>query len=79
MKRISDKKLPEWLVNRDVTTNDVTVNGKLTMTVFVSDGNGEKEEHKIELELKPTAGGQSSNATLTYSQPARPKKNRSAL
>jgi hypothetical protein len=25
------------------------------MTVFVSDGNGEKEEHKIELELKPTA------------------------
>ena len=79
MKRISDKKLPEWLVNRDVTTNDVTVNGKLTMTVFVSDGNGEKEEHKIELELTPTAGGQSGNATLIYSQPAMPEKNRSAL
>ena len=74
MKRISDKKLPESLVNRYVTTNDVRVNGKLTMTVFVSDGKAEKEEYKIELELKPTAGGQSSNATLTYSQPAMPKK-----
>ena len=41
MKRISDKKLPERLVNRDVN--------KLTMTVFVSDGKAEKEEHKIEL------------------------------
>jgi hypothetical protein len=49
MKRISDKKLPEWLVNRDVN--------KLTMTVFVSDGKAEKEKHKIELELKPSAGG----------------------
>jgi hypothetical protein len=66
MKRISDKKLPERLVNRDVN--------KLTMTVFVSDGKAEKEEHKIELELKPSAGGQSSNATLTYSQPAMPEK-----
>jgi len=71
MKRISDKKLPEWLVNRDVN--------KLTMTVFVSDGKAEKEEHKIELELKPNAGGQSNNATLTYSQPVMPEKNRSAL
>ena len=66
MKRISDKKLPERLVNRDVN--------KLTMTVFVSDGKAEKEEHKIELELKPNAGGQSNNATLTYSQPAMPEK-----
>jgi hypothetical protein len=41
MKRISDKKLTEWLVNRDVN--------KLTMTVFVSDGKAEMEEHKIEL------------------------------
>ena len=66
MKRISDKTLPEWLVNRDVN--------KLMMTVFVSNGKAEKEEHKIEFELKPSAGGQSSNATLTYSQPAMPEK-----
>jgi hypothetical protein len=79
MKRISDKKLPESLVNPYVTTNDVTVNGKLRMTVFVSDGKAEKEEHKIELELKPTAGGQSSNATLTYSHLRCRRKNRSAL
>jgi len=57
-----------------VTTNDVTVNGNLTRTMFVSDGKAEEEEHKIELEPKPIAGGKSSNATLTYSQPAMPKK-----
>ncbi len=47
---------------------------RISMTVFVSDAKAEEGEHKIELELKPIAGGKSSNATLTYSQPAMPKK-----
>ncbi len=48
------------------------------MTLLVSDGKAEEGQHKIEVELKSIADGKSSKATLTYSQPAMMKKNRSA-
>ena len=44
------------------------------MTLLVSDGKAEEGQHKIEVELKSIAGGKSSKATLTYSQPAMMKK-----
>lgn len=52
---------------RGVTTNDVTVNGALTMTVFATYLKEELLEHKVELEIKPGKGGKTSAVKLTYS------------
>lgn len=61
-----------------VSYNDSTINDKLTMTVYVSNLEGEEKEQKIELKLTPAKGGKSSDAILTYIQPAvssaRPEK-----
>jgi len=49
----------------NVTVNDVTINGALTMTVFLT--NREGPEQKLELTLKPSPDGKSSLATFEYS------------
>jgi len=53
-----------------VSYNDSTINDKLTMTVYVSNAEAEEKEQKIELKLTPAKGGKSSDAILTYAQPA---------
>ncbi len=52
---------------RGVTTNAVTVNGALTMTIFATYLNEEQLEHKVELEIKPGKGGKTGAVKLSYS------------
>ena len=49
----------------NVSVNDITINGALTMTVFLT--NREGPEQKLELTLKPSPDGKSSLATFEYS------------
>jgi hypothetical protein len=53
-------------VFRDVTINDTTINGALTVTVFATYLKEEQLEHKVELELRPAKGGKTSEVKLTY-------------
>lgn len=52
---------------RDVTTNEATVNGALTITASAKYLKEEQLEHKVELEVKPGKGGKASAVKLTYS------------
>lgn len=52
---------------RGVTTNDVTINGALTMTIFATYLKEEQLEHRVELEIKPGKGGKTSAVKLSYS------------
>ena len=49
----------------NVVVNDVTINGALTMTVFLT--NREGPGQKLELTLKPSLDGKNSLATFEYS------------
>jgi hypothetical protein len=53
-----------------VSSNDSTINDKLTMTIYVSNVEAGEKEQKIELKLTPAKGGKSSDAILTYIHPA---------
>ena len=48
------------------TTNDMTINGALTVIVFAAYLKDEQVEHKVELELKPSKGGKYSQAKVSY-------------
>ncbi len=52
---------------RGVTTNDVMINGALTMTVFATYLKEEHLEHRVELELKPAKGGKTTAVKFNYS------------
>jgi hypothetical protein len=58
---------------RGVTTNDVTINGALTMTVFISNLVDEQAEHRAEVEIKPAADGKDCEVTVNYSEPVAAK------
>ena len=51
---------------RGVTTNTMTINGALTLTVFASYLKDEEVEHEVEFELKPGKGGKTSEVTVNY-------------
>ena len=52
---------------RGVTTNDVMINGALTMTVFATYLKEEQLEHRVELELKPAKAGKTTTVKFNYS------------
>jgi hypothetical protein len=49
-----------------VSTNDATINGALTITIFATHLRNADVDHRVELELQPGKGGKTSNVKLTY-------------
>ncbi len=51
---------------RGVTTNEMKIQGALTIQVFASYLKDEAAEHEVVFELKPGKGGKTSEATVSY-------------
>jgi hypothetical protein len=52
-----------------VTTNYVTINDALTVTVFLEYLRDAEGEHRAEVEFKPASGGKSCAVTISYTEP----------